>query len=64
MPGVDGYELVEWTRRNRPNVRILLLSGDVARNNINDLAQAYAAHFLSKPFTVSELKKAVQRLFS
>jgi CheY-like chemotaxis protein len=64
MPGISGRELIEWTRENRKNVRILLLSGDVARKETNDLAKAYGAHFLSKPFTVSELAKAVQRLAS
>ncbi len=64
MPGVSGYDLVEWTRKNRPNIRILLLSGDVARQETGDFAKACSAQFLSKPFTVSELKNAVQRLFS
>src|SRR5579883_344569 len=64
MPGMSGRELIEWTRQNRQNVRILLLSGDVAQKETNDLAKAYGAHFLPKPFTVSELAKAVQRLAS
>jgi two-component system NtrC family sensor kinase len=64
MPGLSGRELIEWTRLNRQNVRILLLSGDVAREDTNEFAKTYGAHFLSKPFTVSELTKAVQRLAS
>ena len=64
MPGISGRELIEWTRQNRQNVRILLLSGDVARQETNEFAKAYGVHFLSKPFSVSELTKAVQRLAS
>jgi CheY-like chemotaxis protein len=64
MPGVNGRELIEWTRLNRQNMRVLLLSGDVARTDVNDFAIAYGVHFLSKPFSVSELTKAVQRLSS
>lgn len=64
MPGISGRELIEWTRLNRQNVRILLLSGDVARQETNEFAKTYGAHFLSKPFSVSELTKAVQRLAS
>ena len=64
MPGISGRELIEWTRMNRQNVRILLLSGDVARKDTNEFAKNYGAHFLSKPFSVSELTKAVQRLAS
>jgi len=64
MPGVSGRDLIEWVRLNRQNMRVLLLSGDVARSDVNDYARAYGIHFLSKPFSVSELTKAVQRLSS
>ena len=64
MPGVNGRDLIEWTRLNRQNMRVLLLSGDVARKDVNDFARAYGVHFLSKPFSLSELSKAVQRLSS
>ena len=64
MPGTNGRDLIEWARANRRDMRILLLSGDVARNNTAEFVQASGAHFLSKPFSVSELRKAVQRLFS
>jgi two-component system NtrC family sensor kinase len=64
MPGVNGRDLIEWTRLNRQNMRVLLVSGDVARTDVSDFARAYGIHFLAKPFSVSELTKAVQRLFS
>jgi CheY-like chemotaxis protein len=64
MPGVSGRDVVEWTRLNRQNMSVLLLSGDVAHTDVNDFARAYGIHFLSKPFSVAELTKAVQRLFS
>ena len=64
MPGMSGRDLIEWSRVNRPNMRVLLLSGDVARTDTGEFARSCGAHFLSKPFNVSELSKAVQRLFS
>ena len=64
MPGVSGRDLIEWTRMNRQHMHVLLLSGDVARKDVNDFAKSYGVHFLSKPFSVSELTKAVQRLSS
>jgi two-component system NtrC family sensor kinase len=64
MPGVSGRDLIEWTRMNRQHMHVLLLSGDVARKDVNEFAKSYGVHFLSKPFSVSELTKAVQRLFS
>jgi CheY-like chemotaxis protein len=64
MPGIGGRELLEWSRQNRPNTRILLLSGAVARKEMSEFARKNGAHFLAKPFTLSELTKAVQRLAS
>lgn len=64
MPGISGRDLVQWTRSNRRNTRILILSGDVARKDTTEFARSCGAHFLSKPFSVSELTKAVQRLSS
>jgi two-component system NtrC family sensor kinase len=64
MPVVSGRDLIEWTRLNKQNMRVLLLSGDVASKDVSDFARAFGVHFLSKPFSVAELTKAVQRLFS
>jgi CheY-like chemotaxis protein len=64
MPGTSGREVMEWVRSNRPNVRTLLLSGDVAGRETEEIAKAYGAHFLPKPFSVAELRRAVQRLTS
>jgi two-component system NtrC family sensor kinase len=64
MPGTNGRDLIEWVRTNRKDVRILLLSGDVARKETHEFARTCGAHFLSKPFNISELAKAVQRLSS
>jgi two-component system NtrC family sensor kinase len=64
MPDVSGRDLIEWTRLNKQNMRVLLLSGDVASKDVSDFARAFGIHFLSKPFSVAELTKAVQRLFS
>jgi two-component system, NtrC family, sensor kinase len=64
MPGTSGRDVMEWVRSNRPNVRTLLLSGDVSGKETEELARSYGAHFLPKPFNISELRKAVQRLTS
>jgi CheY-like chemotaxis protein/two-component sensor histidine kinase len=64
MPGTSGRDVIEWVRSNRPNVRTLLLSGDVSGKETEELARSCGAHFLPKPFNISELRKAVQRLSS
>ncbi len=64
MPGIDGRDLMQWVRSNKQNMHVLLLSGDVARQDTAQFAKSCGAHFLSKPFTMKELTKAVRRLFS
>ena len=64
MPGTSGRDVLEWVRSNRPNIRTLLLSGDVSRKETEEFAKSCGAQFLSKPFNISELRKAVQRLSS
>jgi two-component system, NtrC family, sensor kinase len=64
MPGTSGLEVMEWVRSNRPNVRTLLLSGDVSGKETEEIAKSYGAHFLPKPFNIAELRRAVQRLTS
>ena len=64
MPGTSGREVMEWVRSNRPNVRTLLLSGDVSGKETEEFARSCGAHFLPKPFNITELRRAVQRLTS
>ena len=62
MPGMSGKDVIEWVRSNRMSIRLLLLSGDVVRKDTSEFARTCGAQFLSKPFTISELVKAVQNL--
>jgi CheY-like chemotaxis protein len=62
MPGMNGRELSEWTRRNRPGTRILFLSGytndAILRNGILE----EGLPFLQKPFSASQLRRKVKAL--
>jgi signal transduction histidine kinase len=57
-----GTELCEWTRRNRPETRILFLSGytndAILRNGILE----EGLPFLQKPFSASQLRRKVKAL--
>lgn len=64
MPGTNGRDLIDWVRSNKKGTHILLLSGDVIRKDTIEYVKSCGAHFLSKPFSIGELKKAVERLFS
>ena len=62
MPGMDGGELARRVCKQRPDVRLLLISGyseDVAQGGLNDLA---SVHFLPKPFSLNELAAKVKQV--
>jgi len=61
MPGMDGVTLAGLVRTERPQVRVILISGyseDVARDGIGPDA-GFA--FLPKPFSLAQLAGAVKR---
>ena len=60
MPGMDGPTMVREARKDRPDLKILFMSGyaeEQLRNSIN----VDKASFLPKPFSVQELAEAVKR---
>ena len=60
MPGMDGPTMVREARKDRPDLRILFMSGyaeEQLRNSIN----VDTASFLPKPISVQELAEAVKR---
>ena len=60
MPGMDGPTMAREARKDRPDLRILFMSGyaeEQLRNSIN----VDNASFLPKPFSVQELAEAVKR---
>jgi two-component system cell cycle sensor histidine kinase/response regulator CckA len=62
MPGMDGVTLARFVRMERPDIRVILISGyseDVARNGIDPDA---GIHFLPKPFSLKQLAGAVKQV--
>ena len=60
MPGMDGVTLARLVRFERPEIKIILISGyseDVARDGINP---EEGFHFLQKPFSLRQLASAVK----
>jgi len=64
MPGMDGATLARLVRMERPEIRILLISGyseDVAFDGLSDDP---AVRFLPKPFSLKQLAGAVKELLA
>jgi two-component system cell cycle sensor histidine kinase/response regulator CckA len=60
MPGMDGPTMVEQARKERPDLKILFMSG-YAEEQLRDSINIDRAHFLPKPFSVQELAEAAKR---
>jgi two-component system cell cycle sensor histidine kinase/response regulator CckA len=60
MPGMDGPTMVEQARKDRPDLKILFMSG-YAEEQLRDSLNVDNAHFLPKPFSVQELAEAAKR---
>jgi two-component system cell cycle sensor histidine kinase/response regulator CckA len=62
MPGMDGVTLARFVRMERPDIKVILISGyseDVARDGIDPDA---GIHFLPKPFSLKQLAGAVKQV--
>jgi two-component system cell cycle sensor histidine kinase/response regulator CckA len=60
MPGMDGPTMVEQALKERPELKILFMSG-YAEEQLRDSINIDNAHFLPKPFSVQELAEAAKR---
>jgi two-component system cell cycle sensor histidine kinase/response regulator CckA len=63
MPGMDGPAMVEQALKERPDLKILFMSG-YAEEQLRDSINLDSAHFLPKPFSVQELAEATKRVLA
>ena len=64
MPGKNGRELAEELRRQRPDLRVLFMSGYTPDEVLREGVEADAAQFLQKPFTPSDLLRKVREILT
>lgn len=62
MPVMDGYEACQIIKENpqTANLKIIMLSSHASKAHIEDGLQAGADLYISKPYSIAELKEAVQ----
>lgn len=66
MPGtVNGADVQRWMQRNRPDMcaRLILISGDTANRETQELLATCGAPFIEKPFRVQLLLSIVEKTF-
>jgi len=60
MPGMDGPTMVAEARKQRPELKVLFMSG-YAEEQLRQTLGVDDAHFLPKPFSVQDLAEAAKR---
>jgi two-component system cell cycle sensor histidine kinase/response regulator CckA len=60
MPDLDGDEMVAQVRGTRPNLKVLYISGHIAR--LQALPSLPSTGALSKPYTFSTFQRAISAL--
>ena len=66
MPGsINGADVHDWIRKNRPDLagRIILISGDTANSETQNLLASSQTPCLEKPFRVQKLISIVEKTF-
>ncbi len=62
MPGMDGFELLQWVRRRRPQTRIIMMTAFGSPTARQDAMRAGVIAYLEKPFDLLALKNELRRL--
>lgn len=60
--GPDGFELVDWTRRNRPDVKVALGSGVIGTEE--KAAAGYDGPIVAKPYDTHILERQLRALLA
>ena len=62
MPEMDGLEFVQTVRSNNPNIPILMVTTNAAKEDIVQALQAGVNNYVVKPFTPETLKEKIESL--
>jgi len=64
LGGRSGWEVANEIARNRPDIRVLYMSGSISRLEWDDYKEKPAgSHFIQKPFRSEELKALLMAIF-
>ncbi|MGS2738909.1 sigma-54-dependent transcriptional regulator [Sinomicrobium sp. M5D2P17] len=61
MPGVDGFELIQYASEHYPEMPILVVTGYISAKNALNIGKSGVVDYLIKPFTRDELRNAVTK---
>lgn len=64
MPGMDGFELLQWVRQNRPQTRVVMMTAFGSPTDRATALRGGVIAYLEKPFDLVALKDELRRLTS
>jgi signal transduction histidine kinase len=59
MPGVDGMAVIEWVREARPNLAVVVMTGNATVESSIRALRLRADDFLLKPFTLEAIERSI-----
>jgi len=62
MPGLDGMNLLKWSRQKRLGLPIVIMSGHGTEASRDEAMQSGAFAFLTKPFSLAGIKGLIEKI--
>lgn len=62
MPGMDGFELLQWLRQHRPAARVVMITSFGSPSARQDALRDGAVAYFEKPFDLRALKDQLRRM--
>ncbi|HUU19974.1 MAG TPA: response regulator [Sedimentisphaerales bacterium] len=62
MPGMDGMEVLEKLRTDRPDIRVVIITAHGTIDSAVDAMKLGAVDFIQKPFTPKEIRQLVSKI--
>ena len=61
MPGIDGFAVMEWIKKNQPHVEVIVITGFATVTKAVSAMKQGAFDFVGKPFTPDYIRVVVDR---
>lgn len=62
MPDFDGFELTEKSKKRRPDMAVIIMTGFIDEFSYDKAIEAGASDFIKKPFTLKEMMERLKHL--
>ncbi len=62
LPFSDGFDIMKKIKEIKPNIKIIIMTGDPSKENIKKTKEISADGFIAKPFNIMELKEIVSQI--